>query len=104
MKKALPWIQRVVNSILIVSLLGFSQTGLSAAVGITPGALPGSVLPERNSSNLQTAPAINPRPLPPITRKNAKASNLGAAADKIKFKLTKVILQDNHVYSEAELS
>lgn len=31
------------------------------------------------------------------------AEKLGAEAEKIKFKLTKVILEDNHVYSEAQL-
>jgi hemolysin activation/secretion protein len=104
MKKAFPRIQRVVNAILIGSLIGISQTSMGAgAVGITPNALPGSVLPERASSNLQTTPAVNPRPLAPITRRNPKTSSLGAAADKIKFKLNKVILQDNHVYSTTEL-
>jgi hemolysin activation/secretion protein len=103
MKKGLARIQRFTHIVVISCILGFSQLVSGASVGLTAGELPGSVLPERASSNLAPPPQTNPQAMAPILRKNQKPTSLGQAAEKIKFKLTKVILQDNHVYSDAQL-
>jgi hemolysin activation/secretion protein len=103
MNKALARIQHFTQVFVIGCVLGFSPLVNAASVGVTAGSLPGSVLPERASSNLAPPPQTNPQAMAPITRRNQKPGSLGAAAEKIKFKLTKVILQDNHVYTDAQL-
>jgi hemolysin activation/secretion protein len=104
MKKSLAGIQRIIPSIMISCLLANTQIASAASVGVvTPSQLPGSVLPERAASNIAPPVTANPRALPPITRRNQRPSSLGPAAEKIKFKLTKIILQDNRVYSDAQL-
>lgn len=84
----------------VLSLI-LSQTAF--AVGELP-ALPASVEPGRVSSqispNQPTAPGVAPQSLKtPEQPKN----ELGEEAKKIKFVLTKIILEGNHVYSEKQL-
>lgn len=66
--------------------------------------LPGSVEPGRVTTNYlpsQNQPTM--RPLQQVTAPQEKPAGLGPEAEKIKFKLTKIILQGNHVYSTAQL-
>ena len=96
--------QKVVSAI----LLGTFTTCINsvyAAPTITPTQLPSTVMPERSSDNLATAPRANPKSLPPLptAANQAPQNTLGASATKIKFKLNKVVLQGNTVYSEAQL-
>ena len=105
MKKALESVQRVVSSIVIGSMFSLYQSASAATPPpITPVELPGSVLPERAGNIAAPAAPTNPRALPPITRGKQLPASLGPAAEKIKFKLNKVFLQNNHVYTEAELA
>jgi hemolysin activation/secretion protein len=102
MKKALARKQRILQSIMIGCLLGQSPYTIAATPTVTPNMLPGSVLPERAASNI-APPPVAPKTLPPITRKNQRPASLGPVAEKIKFKLNKIILEDNHVYTNAQL-
>jgi hemolysin activation/secretion protein len=107
MMKAFERMQKVVSSILVGSMFCFSESAFAAPAPpvITPQSLPGSVLPERAATNIATQPVGNPQALPPIAQRGKpQQTSLGPAAEKIKFKLNKIILQDNHVYSTAELS
>src|SRR5438132_128854 len=67
--------------------------------------LPGAVLPEQVSKSIsQQRPTTPTEVLPPL--KNAAQqppSPLGPEAKKIKFQLNGIILEGNHVYSEAQL-
>ncbi len=97
------------QKIVSVILLGTFTACISpiyAAPTITPTKLPSSVLPERTSDTLATQPAAVPPALAPLpAQSNEPASNaLGASATKIKFKLNKIILQGNTVYTQAQLS
>jgi hemolysin activation/secretion protein len=96
---------RMKHKVISAILLGTFTTCINAAPTITPTRLPSSVLPERAIDNLATQPLSTPRSLPPLpAAKNQQAQNaLGASATKIKFKLNKVVLQGNKVYSEAQL-
>jgi hemolysin activation/secretion protein len=96
---------RMKHKVVSAILLGTFTTCINAAPLFSPVRLPSSVLPERASDNLATQPLSTPQTLPPLpVAKNQQAQNaLGASATKIKFKLNKVILQGNTVYSEAVL-
>lgn len=84
--------------VLSVSVLLFGQLAFAAG-------LPGSVLPERASRNLAVQPEETPKALPPLPAKpQQKAQNaLGEAATTIKFKLVRLVLEGNHVYSNDQL-
>jgi len=73
---------------------------------ITPTELPSTVMPERAIETLATSPTeMTPTVAPETVHKNQQApGSLGEAATKIKFQLNKIILQGNHVYTEAQLS
>ena len=104
MKKAWENVQLVVSSIVIGSMFGLYHSASAATPPpITPAILPGSVLPERAGNAVAPVAPVNPRALPPIAHGKPATSSLGPAAEKIKFKLTKIILQDNHVYSNDQL-
>jgi hemolysin activation/secretion protein len=92
--------QRFKLNALIALLL---SNGLVYAV--TPQQLPSTVLPELNSNTLSTMPTANPRAETPAVKTQAPPSNspLGAEAQKIKFKLTKIVLVDNTVFSADDL-
>jgi hemolysin activation/secretion protein len=96
----------------VISLISTIACALlinSASYALPPApaaALPGSVLPEVAGNNVAPAPASNtPNTLPPLPKAKPQAAQnaLGAAATKIKFKLNKVILKGNKVYSDKQL-
>ena len=92
---------RVIASLTMI-IAGILNCGISSAV--TSAGLPASVLPERAASNLAPVQTYNPPALPPIKTQPEKAKNqLGEAATKIKFKLTRIILSGNVTFSEAQL-
>ena len=77
------------------------------AIPLAPAQLlPSSVLPERASSNLATQPSTTQGTLPPLPKAKPQAATnaLGPAATKIKFKLVKVELKGNTVYSTETLA
>lgn len=65
--------------------------------------LPGSVEPGRVTENYLPSQNQPSRPLQQVTAPQEKAASLGPEAEKIKFKLTKITLEGNHVYSDAQL-
>jgi len=65
--------------------------------------LPGSVEPGRVTKNYLPSQNQPSRPLQQITAPQEKAAGFGPEAEKIKFKLTKIILEGNHVYSDKQL-
>ncbi len=74
------------------------------AVIAVPALLPSTVLPDTVIRTLATHSKPNPSALPPQTEQKASpASPLGSEAAKVTFRLTKIILEDNHVYTEAQL-
>jgi hemolysin activation/secretion protein len=80
---------------------------ISYAAPLAPAALlPNSVLPERASQNLATDQNAPGGTLPPLPKAKPQPTQnaLGAAATKIKFKLVKVSLKGNTVYSTETLS
>lgn len=88
------------NSSLIITFLW--MLGISN-ISFAVNPLPGSVDPGRVTNNYlpnQTAPS---RPLQQVTTPQEKAASLGPEAEKIKFKLNKIILEGNHIYSETQL-
>lgn len=94
--------QKVVSAV----LLGTFTTCISPVYAITPTTLPPSAMPERSSDRLATQPTAVPAALAPLPKRpEEQAPNpLGASATKIKFKLNKIILQGNTVYTQAQLS
>lgn len=72
---------------------------------ITPEQLPGSVQPGVVSKQLrENQPSEMTKSLPPLSPQQEKSTHsLGEEASKIKFKLNKIILEDNKVYTEAQL-
>jgi hemolysin activation/secretion protein len=76
------------------------------AVAAIPGPVdvPSTVNPSIVGQQVQPKQIHTPQALQPISHpEEKKTSPLGAQATKIKFKLKQIILQDNHVYSEAKL-
>lgn len=91
---------RIIGSILSFTYL-YSAAGF-AAVGVP---IPGSVAPGRVQENYlpETIPKV-PTVSPRIQRPEQKSSSFGPEAEKIKFKLNKIILEGNHVYSTQQLT
>jgi len=86
-----------------ILLFFFIVCSSHAALAISP--LPGSVEPGRVTQNyLPTRPTGAPHAQPNVTHPEEKTSQLGPEAEKIKFKLNKVILEGNHVYTSKELA
>lgn len=97
----------ILFTITSLSFTNATKAAPSIPSGFAPASLlPSSTLPERAGSNFSTQPqglTNAPRlqtPQAPKTESNA----LGAEAEKIQFKLVRIILKGNHVYSEAQLS
>lgn len=69
------------------------------------GFLPGSTLPEQVGRGIQSQqPTTTSQVLPPVVNEPKKPpSGLASEAQKIKFQLNGIILQGNHVYSDAQL-
>ncbi len=66
--------------------------------------LPGSTQPGVLSNYLSEQEPARPTALPAIKTAQEEPSSLGPQASQIKFKLTQVILEGNHVYSDKQLS
>ena len=66
-------------------------------------ALPGSVEPGRVQQNYLPQQRQPLQPLQPIAVPQEKQAGLGPEAEKIKFTLKKLILEGNHVYTDAQL-
>jgi len=104
-------IARIASHLLIVcSGLSFCNSGY--AVDVSPSqaqaiknALPGSTQPGVLSNYLADQESKKtPSALPAVRPPRQEPSSLGPQATQIKFKLTKIILEDNHVYSDKQLS
>jgi hemolysin activation/secretion protein len=98
--------QRFFPRILFSCILGlFLNTCLFAEPIVTPAQLPNTVQPGLIGKSLQQQTPEKPqRPLAPVTSPAAAPTSLGPQAEQIKFKLTKIVLEGNHVYSERQLS
>lgn len=100
------FIKLILHIFLFVFLLFFNE--LSFAVEpISPGALlPGSTEPGVIAKTLSTPPIESQLPqrrAPAITQQKQAPSKFGPQATKIKFKLNKIILEGNKVYTERQL-
>lgn len=83
--------------IILLFIIFFTQKAFS----IESSQLPGSVLPGVGKQPTQPI-ARHPLSMPHLEQKEANP-NLGEAAKKIKFKLTKIVLIGNHIYSTSTL-
>lgn len=95
-----------VGIIIVIILFLLSKQVLAAVpTPVTPGELPASVQPGVVSTEMRESKTpTSPESLPPAPPTEEKPENkLGAEAERIKFKLTKIILEDNTVFTEAEL-
>jgi hemolysin activation/secretion protein len=94
-------------SIISLFLIVFYVLPAKAAVGgAVRNELPASTNPARVSEQItEEQPSANPPALSPLVplREEGAASPLGKEAERITFKLTKIILEGNHVYSEKQL-
>lgn len=90
------------NILCLIVVSGFPL--ITYAVEVRPN-IPSTVEPERVSQSISAQqPTEQPTATAPISNPSEKpASPLGEEAEKIKFKLTKIILQDNRVYTEQQL-
>lgn len=103
MKYSLPKIRSL--HLLALCALGCGLYSPAYAIVVQPHELPGSVLPERQSAALAQPSSTNPQALPPLPKpKNEAAPSLGPAAATIKFKLNRINLSGEHVYTEAQIS
>ena len=95
------WAKQAVLTIL------FSLFGANMGFAITPPVIPGSaepgVISKTLTQQLPTA-ASTVKPTGPITQQKEVVGSLGPQAEKIKFKLTQIVLDGNHTYSEKELA
>jgi hemolysin activation/secretion protein len=101
----------IINTVFLGMSLSFSNFALSAPTipqinSAVRSILPGSVEPGVVSGTFAQPVTPRSRTLPPAVKpKQTKAANpLGAAAERLKFKLTHVILKGNTIYSNATLS
>ncbi len=91
------------NTIIFLSLLVCGQEIL-AAVPTPKSEVPSSVNPSVIGPYVQPVTSPTPEALQPLNRPSAQPpSALGPEASKLKFKLTKIILEGNHVYSDKVL-
>jgi len=103
-------ITRIIFTLLMTGLAFFSDFsyGVSdpAVSQAVKNALPGSTEPGVLSNYLSTEEERRPSPrsLPALHPEQETPSSLGPEATRIKFKLMKIILEDNHVYSDQQLS
>lgn len=89
----------------VVTLAGLA-IGLSNTWALSPlgGFLPGAARPESVTRALQSERPVSAQgPAPTVTAPVEKKAVENAEAKKIKFKLTKIILEGNHVYSDEQL-
>jgi hemolysin activation/secretion protein len=89
---------------LIVSLLSQSTFAAPVPAGADAAKSIGSVQPGVIGSQLQSNQPAVPQAAAPLSAPPEKpGGSLGPEAEKIKFKLTNIILEDNRVYSTAQL-
>jgi hemolysin activation/secretion protein len=100
MKKCLRAKKKMLFTLTAISLV---FTNLSSA--ITPTELPASVMPENVSNNLTTQPSYTPAGKGPLPARPMEQlpNPFGKQAEKIKFRLNKIILKGNHVYTTKQL-
>lgn len=92
-------LKRIQKYLFLLLIVFYSNTVLA----INP--LPGSVEPGLVKQNYLPTQLHAPKnPTAPINTQEEATNPFGKKAEKIKFKLTKIILLDNHVYSQKELS
>jgi len=94
-------------SIIIFFFLACVKTAYAvSAADVSAGireALPGSVAPARVNENLTPPPELPTYGTHVTTPKEAAETALNKEAQRIKFKLTKIILEGNRIYSDAQL-
>jgi len=91
--------------IVFLCIILFASLNIFAATPPPPSEpLPSSVNPSIIGPYVQPKGGTTPQALAPLKHKEEKAENpLGEEAKKIKFKLTKIIIVDNTVYTEKQL-
>lgn len=85
---------------------GFLLTELVYAADVAPATkeeLPGSTQPGLIGRFLQPTSNQPVKAPPSVLKKEEKPSSLGPQAAKIKFKLVKIILEGNHIYSDQQI-
>jgi hemolysin activation/secretion protein len=86
--------------LLLITLLDRIAFGAPPLPGsVYPGLVPKNYLPGRKPSSLSS-----PAPKAIVAQEKVNSPGGGAEAEKIKFKLTKIIFEGNHTYSENQLS
>jgi hemolysin activation/secretion protein len=90
-------------SIAIIAI--FLSLTLLNRIAFAAPPLPGSVYPALVPKNYLPGrgPSILPKPVPKATVAQEKVNSLGTEAEKIRFKLIKIIFEGNHTYSENQL-
>src|SRR5438309_699396 len=97
---------RVIISVVILGIgLIFCDMAAAADAAQAKALLPASAEPGVVGQTLSQQPSPKSQTLPPEANKPAQPvpNPLGPQAEKIRFKLTKIILQGNTVYSEQQL-
>lgn len=95
------YLKKQILRIILILISSYGSIGFAAVVP-----LPGSVAPGRVQQNYlpeTTMPKV-PTVAPKVQRPEQKAAGFGPEAKLIKFKLNKVILTGNHIYSTAQLT
>lgn len=98
---------RIIISTMLVSFVMNNAFAVVLPANFNPGSLlPGSVEPGRVPQNYfpTTIQPQHARPAVVPTVAEGQVSTLGPEASKIKFKLTKIVLEGNHVYTTRQLS
>lgn len=95
--------KRLSKIFLFLGIALFSTTLLAFNPEAIKSQLPSSTQPGIISNTLTAPTLTRPRSLPALATPQQKAQSLGPEAEKVKFKLMRVILEGNKAYSEAEL-
>jgi hemolysin activation/secretion protein len=98
-------LKTIIKSILVIIFSFGVNTKLYALPPDIPRQIPGTVEPGVISKTLnQQQPNQGPTAPAPVASPKELPSSLGPEAERIKFKLTKIVIDGNHIYSEKELS
>lgn len=95
--------RRLAQVICFISAFLFLQNVVLAATPNARSLLPGSVMPGRIEKDLEPIPESQALPAIKPTQAHTEAP-LGKEAKRIQFKLTQIILEGNHVYSDKQLA
>jgi hemolysin activation/secretion protein len=93
------WLVKTAHLLILFTLISMNNT---FAAEVRP-VLPGSVQPGVISQYVTPKNNYTPKSAPKVLSPEEQAASFGPQAEQIKFTLRKVILQGNHVYSNAEL-